>query len=203
MILFDNLFTKDVIGWGWEKNSEIQKRKQGKNPPVWLPYHPHPRLQNGGRLFSGARKHRTQAGPTLSGRRVPNLIGQKKRQGWVRYGQLIVDNMIFRHMKFQDRQQKRAGVRLEVQKQLISFISETAFVVLNDVIWLIRNIVWNLCYVCLTRKILSQKKEKQKERKTKRKIESMKIMIYVENINWIWNIFLLFRMDLLKWGEIL
>ena len=29
---------------------------------------PSPRLQNGGRLFSGARKHRKQAGPTLSGR---------------------------------------------------------------------------------------------------------------------------------------
>ena len=47
---------------------------------------------------------------------VPNLMGQKKRRGWVRYGQLIADNMIFIHMKFQDIQQKRAGVRLEVQK---------------------------------------------------------------------------------------
>ena len=36
-------------------------------------------------------------------------------------------------------------------------------------------------YVCLTRKISSQKEEK-KER-TKRKIESMKIMKYTENIN--------------------
>ena len=29
---------------------------------------PSPRLQNAGRLFSGARKHRKQAGPTLSSR---------------------------------------------------------------------------------------------------------------------------------------
>ena len=29
---------------------------------------PSPRLQNGGRLFSGARKYRQQAGPTLTGR---------------------------------------------------------------------------------------------------------------------------------------
>ena len=32
------------------------------------------------------------------------------------YGQLIADNMIFIHMEFKDLQQKRAGVRLEVQK---------------------------------------------------------------------------------------
>ena len=41
--------------------------------------------------------------------------------------------------------------------------------------------VENLYYVCLSRKISSQKEEKQ--RKTKRKIENIKIMIYVENIN--------------------
>ena len=41
-------------------------------------------------------------------------------------------------------------------------------------------------YVCLTRKISSQKEEK-KER-TIRKIESMKIMRYKENINLGWNI---------------
>ena len=60
------------------------------------------RLQNGGQLFSGAQKHRKQAGSTLS---------------WVRYGQLIADNMIFINVKFQDLQQKRARVRFEVQKQ--------------------------------------------------------------------------------------
>ena len=37
-------------------------------------------------------------------------------------------------------------------------------------------------YICLTRKISSQKKERKKERK-KEKIESMKIMRYMENIN--------------------
>ena len=41
-------------------------------------------------------------------------MGQNKSQGWVRYGQLIADYMIFIHMKFQDLQQKQAGVRLEV-----------------------------------------------------------------------------------------
>ena len=56
-------------------------------------------------------------------------------------------------------------------------ISESALVVLNYVIWLIRNIVYNLCYICLSRKISSQKEEKE------RKTESIKIMIYVENIN--------------------
>ena len=65
MILFtiDDLFTKDIIWWGWEKNPEIQKQKQGKNPR--LVTLPSTRLQNEGRLFSGARKHRKQAGPTL------------------------------------------------------------------------------------------------------------------------------------------
>ena len=40
---------------------------------------------------------------------------------------------------------------------------------------------YNLCYVCLSRKFSSQKEEK--ERKTKRNLESIKNMSYVENIN--------------------
>ena len=47
----------------WKKNEN-----QGKNfPLVALPY---PRLRNGGRLFSGVRKHRKQAGPSLDGRGI-------------------------------------------------------------------------------------------------------------------------------------
>ena len=47
--------------------------------------------------------------------RDPNLMGQK-RQRWVRYGQLMTDDMNYMHVKFQDFQQKRAGVRVEAQK---------------------------------------------------------------------------------------
>ena len=57
MILFTiyDLFTMKYIWWGWEKNPEIYtKENQGKNYPF-------------GRLFSGVRKHRKQAGPTLGG----------------------------------------------------------------------------------------------------------------------------------------
>ena len=53
----------------WEKKkSEIYIwQKLGKTSPVWLPSHP-PRLKkDGGELFSGVRKHRKQAGPTLGG----------------------------------------------------------------------------------------------------------------------------------------
>ena len=34
----------------------------------------------------------------------------------MQYGQLMADNMNFEHVKFQDLQEKRAGVRVEVQK---------------------------------------------------------------------------------------
>ena len=71
-------------------------------------------------------------------------------------------------------------------KKISRLTGESAFDVLNYVIWLIGNIVKNLCYVCLSRKISSQKEEKKK--KTKRKIESMKITRYTENINKGWNI---------------
>ena len=52
-------------------------------------------------------------------------------------------------------------------KKIGRLTGESAFDVLNYVIWLIRNIVYNLCYVCLCRNISSHKEEK-KER-TKRK----------------------------------
>ena len=54
-----------MMGMG-EKNRNIHKRKTRKKFPVWLPSHP-PVHENEGRLFSGVRKHRKQAGPTLDG----------------------------------------------------------------------------------------------------------------------------------------
>ena len=45
---------------------KYKKRKRRKKFPVWLPSHP-PVYKNGGRLFSGVRKHRKQALPTLDG----------------------------------------------------------------------------------------------------------------------------------------
>ena len=47
--------------------------------------------------------------------RDPNLMGQKI-QCWARYGQLMTDDMNYIHVKFQDLQQKWAGVWVEVQK---------------------------------------------------------------------------------------
>ena len=51
------------MGMG-ENPRNIYKRKPRKKFPVWLPSHS-PVYENGGRLFSGVRKHRKQAGPTL------------------------------------------------------------------------------------------------------------------------------------------
>ena len=49
-----------------EKTQITKRRNQGKDFPrlVALPSH---RLRNGGKLFSGVRKHRKQAEPTLGG----------------------------------------------------------------------------------------------------------------------------------------
>ena len=63
----------------WEKNFEIYKRRnKWKKFPVWLLSLSYPRLRSGGWLFSGDRKHRKQAGPTLSGRGFLILLGKKK-----------------------------------------------------------------------------------------------------------------------------
>ena len=51
------------------KKIKIEKRNQGKDFPRLVAL-PSPRLQNGGRLFSGVRKHRKQTGPTLGGRGI-------------------------------------------------------------------------------------------------------------------------------------
>ena len=118
MILFtiDDLFTKDVIWWGWQKKPKIQKRKQEKNTPFGYPPIP-PSTKWRPTVFRCPKTLQTsRTYPKWVG--VPNLMGQKKIQGWVRYGQLIADNMIFIHMKFQDLQQNRAGVWLEVQKPI-------------------------------------------------------------------------------------
>ena len=57
MILYDGNGRK-TPKYGQTKNKE--------KFPVWLPSRP-PVYENGGRLFSGVRKHRKQAGPTLDG----------------------------------------------------------------------------------------------------------------------------------------
>ena len=90
------------------RNTKTKRKKS----PVWLPSHL-PVFKMEADCFPVPEN--TETYPKWE--RVPNLMGQKKRQGWVRYGQLIADNMIFIHMKFQDLQQKRTGVRLQVQKQ--------------------------------------------------------------------------------------
>ena len=70
--------------------------------------------KNGGQLFSGARKHRKQAGSTLGGRGI--LVSwDKEIQVWALNGQIIAGSVIFIHMNFQDLQQKRARVRVEVE----------------------------------------------------------------------------------------
>ena len=100
---------------GEKSRNAIKQKKsenQGKIPRlVALPF---TCLRNGDRLFSGVRKHRKQAGPTLYGRGI--LAKWGKIQGWARYGQLMTDGMNYMHEKFQDLQQKRAGMGVEVQK---------------------------------------------------------------------------------------
>ena len=70
-VMYDFIYSlwfiyNEYIWWEWEKNPEIcTNENQGKKFPVWLPSHP-PVYENGGRLFSGVRKHRKQAGPTLA-----------------------------------------------------------------------------------------------------------------------------------------
>ena len=49
---------------GEKKKTKTKKDETKEKFPVWLPSHPHPVYENGGRLFSGVRK---QPGPTLGG----------------------------------------------------------------------------------------------------------------------------------------
>ena len=69
MILFTiyGLFTKMLYDGEGRKTPKYTKDETKEKIPrlVALPI---PRLRSGGRLFSSARKHRKQAGPTLSGR---------------------------------------------------------------------------------------------------------------------------------------
>ena len=60
-----------------EKTPKTKKRKKPRKKIflVWLS------TKNGGRLFSGVRKHRKQAGPTLGGTGVLVLWAKKYRVG--------------------------------------------------------------------------------------------------------------------------
>ena len=80
-----------------EKPRNIQKDKQRKKFPIWLPSHS-PVYKNRGRLFSGVQK---QAGPTLGGTGIL-VLWDKEIQGWVRDGQIKAGNLIFIHVNFQD-----------------------------------------------------------------------------------------------------
>ena len=64
------------MGRGCEKKTESEKETKEKNPRLVVL--PSPLLRYGGRLFSGVRERRKQAGPTLSGR-GSNLMGKKKK----------------------------------------------------------------------------------------------------------------------------
>ena len=117
MILFTiyRLFTKMLYDGDGRITGNIQKTKQRKKIHVWLLYHPR-RLRSGDRLFSSVRKHRKQSGPTLSGRGFLIEWGKKKDRVGRVYEQLIAGNMNFVCVKFQDLQEKRAEVRVEVPK---------------------------------------------------------------------------------------
>ena len=79
MILFTmNMYDRD-------RRKKPKKRNHGKDFPRLVAL-PSPRQRNGGRLFSGVRKHRKQAEPTLGEERDPSLVEQI--QGWVRCGYL-------------------------------------------------------------------------------------------------------------------
>ena len=64
-VMYD-LFTMHVYDGDGRKTPKYTKRKPRKKFTVWLPSHP-PVYENGGRLFSGVRKHRKQARPTVGG----------------------------------------------------------------------------------------------------------------------------------------
>ena len=72
MILFTiyGLFTKMLYDGDGRKPPKYTKDETKEKIPrlVNLPPHPNPIYEVGGRLFSGVRKHRKQAGSTLSGR---------------------------------------------------------------------------------------------------------------------------------------
>ena len=55
------------------------------------------------------------------------------------------------------------------KKLALSLVNQRLFV-LNYVIWLIRNIVSNLCSICLSRKISNQKEDEKERQKEKEKV---------------------------------
>ena len=69
MILFSiyGLFTKMLYDGDGRKAPKYTKDETKEKIPRLVALPPL-RLRRGGRLFSGVRKHRKQAGPTLSGR---------------------------------------------------------------------------------------------------------------------------------------
>ena len=98
------LSTNDDLydGYGREtpKYTKIRKRKQRKKFPVWLLCHP-PSTKMEADCFSGVRKHRKQAGPTLGGMgvlvlgifykqfQVGNIYGNLTNPLWGKINSLI------------------------------------------------------------------------------------------------------------------
>ena len=120
MIFFTiyDVFAKMLYDGDGRTKPEIQNRvkKQRKKFPVWLPSHLRFYEMEADCFLVSVNTENKPDYPKLE--RVPNLMGQKqnKKQVWEQYGQLMTDNMNFMCVKFQDLQQKRAGVRVEVQK---------------------------------------------------------------------------------------
>ena len=113
MILFTiyGLLTMKVND-GNGKPRKRKRRNQGKILRFGRPPIP-PFIKLEADCFPG-RNNRKQAGPILD--RTGILIYRDKEiQGRARYGSIEAGNMIFIHVNFQDLQQKRAGVWVEVQ----------------------------------------------------------------------------------------
>ena len=87
-------FTMKMYDGDGRENPETKKEETKEKIPRWLPSPP-PVYENRSRLFSGVRKHRKQAGPTLGGAGILLLWG-KEIQGWARNGTIKEgSNMIF------------------------------------------------------------------------------------------------------------
>ena len=88
--------------------------------------------------------------------------------------------MLSQRWRFKNAKYKNLGENLYNKKKLAVWLVNQ-HLVFKITSFDLLGILYRICYVCLSRKISSQKKGK--ERKIKVKIQSLKIMIYVENIN--------------------
>ena len=90
MILFTvyDLFTMNIYDGNGRKTPKYVQKKTKEKIPRLVALPSPPVYENGSRLFSGVRKHRKQAGPTLGG--TGALVWRDEEiQGWVRCGLFI------------------------------------------------------------------------------------------------------------------